>query len=61
MKDCASECLKKNEGCKKEECRLWIDYKEDTDFETILAADRIARIESAAVLQDVARLGATAD
>jgi len=38
-----------------------IDYKEDTDFEAILAADRIARIESAAVLQDVARLGATAD
>ena len=38
-----------------------IDYKEDTDFETILAADRIARIESAAVLQDVARLDATAD
>lgn len=37
------------------------DYKEDTDFETILAADRIARIESAAVLQDVARLDATAD
>jgi 1-deoxy-D-xylulose-5-phosphate reductoisomerase len=38
-----------------------IDYKEDTDFETILAADRIARIEFAAVLQDVARLDATAD
>ena len=31
MKDCASECLKKNEGCKKEECRLWIDYKEDNN------------------------------
>ena len=38
-----------------------IDYKEDTDFETILAADRIARTEFAAVLQDVARLDATAD
>jgi len=38
-----------------------IDYKEDADFETILAADRIARIESAAVLQDVARLDATDD
>jgi 1-deoxy-D-xylulose-5-phosphate reductoisomerase len=38
-----------------------IDYKEDTDFETILAADRLARIESAAVLQDVAKLNAAAD
>jgi 1-deoxy-D-xylulose-5-phosphate reductoisomerase len=31
-----------------------MDYKEDTDFETILEADRLARIESAAVLQDIA-------
>ena len=31
-----------------------IDYMEDTDFETVLAADRSARIESAAVVQDVA-------
>jgi 1-deoxy-D-xylulose-5-phosphate reductoisomerase len=38
-----------------------IDYKEDTDFEAILAADRLARIESAAVLQDVAKLNAAAD
>ena len=38
-----------------------IDYKEDTDIGTILEADRMARIESAAVLQDVARHGATVD
>jgi 1-deoxy-D-xylulose-5-phosphate reductoisomerase len=30
-----------------------IDYMEDTDFETVLAADRLARIESAAVVQNV--------
>jgi 1-deoxy-D-xylulose-5-phosphate reductoisomerase len=38
-----------------------IDYKEDTDFEAILAADRLARIESAAVLQNVAKLNAAVD
>jgi 1-deoxy-D-xylulose-5-phosphate reductoisomerase len=38
-----------------------MDYKEDTDIETILETDRMARIESAAVLQDVARHGATVD
>jgi len=38
-----------------------MDYKEDTDFETILEADRMARIESAAVLQDIAKPGATFD
>jgi len=38
-----------------------MDYKEDTDIETILEADRMARIESAAVLQDVARHDATVD
>ena len=38
-----------------------MDYKEDSDIETILEADRMARIESAAVLQDVARHGATVD
>ena len=38
-----------------------MDYKEDTDFETILAVDHIARIESAAVLQDIAKLDATTD
>jgi len=31
-----------------------IDYMEDTDFETVLAADRSARIESAAVVLDIA-------
>jgi 1-deoxy-D-xylulose-5-phosphate reductoisomerase len=38
-----------------------MDYKEDTDIETILAADRMARAESAAVLQDVAKLDTIAD
>ena len=38
-----------------------MDYKEDTDFETILEVDRMARIESTAVLQDIAKLGATLD
>jgi 1-deoxy-D-xylulose-5-phosphate reductoisomerase len=38
-----------------------MDYKEDTDIETILAADRMARTESAAVLQDVAKLDTIAD
>ncbi|MDX2433103.1 MAG: 1-deoxy-D-xylulose-5-phosphate reductoisomerase [Desulfobacterales bacterium] len=32
-----------------------MDYKEDTDFETILAADHMARIESAVVLQEIAK------
>ena len=31
-----------------------MDYMEDTDFETVLDADRLARIESAAVLKDIA-------
>ena len=30
------------------------DFMEDTDFETVLDADRSARIESAAVVQDIA-------
>ena len=38
-----------------------MDYKEDTDIETILTADRMARVESAAVLQEVAELFAIAD
>ena len=38
-----------------------MDYKEDTDIETILAADRMARVESAAVLQDVAKLDTIAN
>ena len=32
-----------------------MDYKEDTGFETILAADHMARIESAVVLQEIAK------
>ena len=32
-----------------------MDYKEDTDFETILAADHMARIASAVVLQEIAK------
>ena len=32
-----------------------MDYKEDTDFDTILAADRTAREVSAAVARDIAR------
>ena len=38
-----------------------MDYKEDTDIETILAADRLARVESAAVIQNVAKLFTKAD
>jgi len=33
------------------------DYQEDKDFETVLAADRMARTESVAVVQDVAKQG----
>ena len=32
-----------------------MDYREDTDFDTILAADRMAREVSAAVARDIAR------
>jgi len=38
-----------------------MDYKEDTAFETILAADRMARVESAVVLHDFAKLDTIAD
>ena len=38
-----------------------MDYKEDTDFETVLAVDSQARIEAAAVLQDVAKLDKITD
>ena len=31
-----------------------IEYMEDRDFETVLAADRSARTESAAVVKDIA-------
>ena len=31
-----------------------MDFMEDTDFETIIEADRLARIASAEILQDIA-------
>ena len=37
-----------------------MDYKEDADIETILIADRMARIESEAVVLDVAKHGMAA-
>jgi len=38
-----------------------MDYKEDTDIETILEADRMARLESAVVLQEINKPCATFD
>jgi hypothetical protein len=29
MKLCAETCLKDNDHCKQEECRMWIDFKDD--------------------------------
>jgi 1-deoxy-D-xylulose-5-phosphate reductoisomerase len=37
-----------------------MDYKEDTDIETILAADRMARIESASVVLEISKKSMTA-
>ena len=35
MKQCAEECQLKKKCCKKEECRYWIDYKEDLNCSLI--------------------------
>ena len=43
------------------ETMLRMDYMEDKDFESVLKADHLARIESAAVLQDIACRSTTAN
>ena len=55
MRRCARRCLKENEDCKEEECRLWINYTEDNNC-TLIAV----RKNGAMTLEEVAkRLGYT--
>ena len=39
MKKCASECVKGNKKCKNEECRLWMDHREDLNC-SLIAIER---------------------
>ena len=38
MNECAKKCLRKNKACKKEECRMWLDYKQDLNC-TLIAVN----------------------
>jgi hypothetical protein len=50
MRRCATECLKSNKSCKNSKCRLWIDYKEDSNC-TLLAV----RKHGAMTLEEISK------
>jgi len=39
VKECASKCVKSKKKCKNEECRLWMDHKQDLNC-TLVAIQR---------------------